>query len=114
MNKKLIPLAVTSAITVGATLYNIVPTASADDVPLAEKIEEANKDDAAQNSDVKAKDKSDKFEDKAAKQEVQEQQIVQHILFEGNHSIKTEDLMKLVTNTKVGEPYSKEIVRKDL
>lgn len=114
MNKKLIPLAVTSAITVGATLYNIVPTASADDVPLAEKIEEANKDDAAQSSTVKAEDKSDKFEDKVAKQEVQEQQIVQHILFEGNHSLKTEDLMKLVTNTKIGEPYSKEIVRKDL
>ena len=39
---------------------------------------------------------------------------VKHILIEGNSTVKTEDLMKFITHTKLDEPYDREAVKKDL
>ena len=43
-----------------------------------------------------------------------ENDIVKHILIEGNTNLPKEDILKLITNTKIDEPYKKDAVKEDL
>lgn len=48
------------------------------------------------------------------KADTTETQIVNHVIVEGNQNVKTEDILKFITNTKENEPYSKDKVKEDL
>lgn len=48
------------------------------------------------------------------KADTTETQIVNHVIVEGNKNVKTEDVLKFITNTKENEPYSKDKVKEDL
>lgn len=43
-----------------------------------------------------------------------ENEVVKHILIEGNMNLSKEDILKLITHTKVDSPYTKEAVKEDL
>lgn len=53
-------------------------------------------------------------EQPVAESQQESHDIVQHIIVEGNQTVPQDAILKYVTNTKVGDPYSKEVVKKDL
>ena len=103
MNKKVtVPLAVA-----GVTVFTMGAVAqfTSADKPVLEK---------AASSDVSAEDKKEVTAPIMQKVDTTETQIVNHVIVEGNQNVKTEDIMKLITNTKENEPYSKDKVKEDL
>lgn len=93
MGKKL-PITV-SVLTVGASLCMTAQFGSAD----TEVTETEPQKDTAQP---------------VAESQQENHDIVQHIIVEGNQTVPQDAILKYVTNTKVGDLYSKEVVKKDL
>ena len=144
MNKKILPIATTGIFVTGTALGMLSPVTSADDTHIVkgQQSVEANKNIDKQNSKIsdealgekvklgteetgmdKTSDGSEKNEENQGEDTKEkeapiavgnENEIVKHILIEGNTNLPKEDILALITNTKIDEPYTKDAVKEDL
>ncbi len=93
-----------AAIAAGAFAFSYCPSASP--LLLAQEQEESVADDVAEEEQ--------NTEERDTVVEVNNSNIVRHIVIDGVESIRAQDIRKLVKSTKNGEQYSKESVKADL
>lgn len=97
--KKKIAVAIAGVVATSATTGLIAIGASSE-----EDFDEQN-----ETVEVEAEDEVSEKENKNT-----DSNIVKHIVVDGTKNIKKEDVLKLIKNTKVDEPYSKDKVKADL
>ena len=144
MNKKILPIATTGIFVTGTALGMLSPVTSADDTNIVKEKQsvEANENIDKQKSEIsdgalgekvklgteetgmnKTSDSSGKNEENQGEDTKEneapiavgnENEIVKHILIEGNTNLPKEDILALITNTKIDEPYTKDAVKEDL
>lgn len=144
MNKKILPIATTGIFVTGTALGMLSPVTSADDTNIVKEQQsvEANENIDKQKSEIsdealgekvklgteetgmdKISDGSEKNEENQEEDTKEkeapiavgnENEIVKHILIEGNTNLPKEDILALITNTKIDEPYTKDAVKEDL
>ena len=86
-------------------------------VALGNEIKAENTDEEKSPSEETANDNTEEIKETKENAPItvgNENEVVKHILIEGNMNLPKEDILKLITHTQVDAPYTKEAVKEDL